>query len=206
MALEELLAALAAEAAEESARAEQLARDEAAGIVAQARIEAQSIEREAARADERELALIAERKLARARASAGAALRAAREELFQEWLDELRTRVAELRSSDRNRSVVRLLVLESVAALPSATSLRVDPRDEALLREVMAELGLSIEVRAQLEVLGGVEVSSPDGRTVRNTFEERLRNAEPGLRILFGRMCGSDATPSLAGPAPETAR
>ena len=167
MPLEELLAALETEAAEESARTDRLAREESARIVAAARIEAQAIEEEAARADEAELALITEQQLAQARAAATAALRGAREELFGAWFSELRVRVAGLRSNARYRSVVRSLVLESIAALPAATLLRVDPRDKALVSEIMAELGLAIELSAQLEVLGGIEVSSSDGRTVR---------------------------------------
>jgi V/A-type H+/Na+-transporting ATPase subunit E len=193
VALEELLAALVAEAAEESARGDRLAREEAARIVAAARIEAQAIEEEAAHTDEAELALIAERQLAHARAAAAAALRSAREEVFGALLSELRARVAGLRSSARYRSVVRSLVLESIAALPAANLLRVDPRDEALVSEITAELGLAIEVSAELEVLGGIEVSSSDGRTVRNTLEERMTNAEPALRILFGKIWSRDA-------------
>ena len=203
MPLEELLAALETEAAEESARTDRLAREESARIVAAARIEAQAIEEEAARADEAELALITEQQLAQARAAATAALRGAREELFGAWFSELRARVAGLRSNARYRSVVRSLVLESIAALPAATLLRVDPRDEALVSEITAELGLAIEVSAQLEVLGGIEVSSSDGRTVRNTFEERLTNAEPALRILFGQIwsrAGSRRTRAATRP------
>ena len=207
MALEELLAALEAEAAEESARTDRLAREEAARIVAAARIEAQAIEEEATRADEAELALMTEQRLAQARAAATAALRGAREELFGALFSELRARVAGLRSNARYRSVMRSLVLESIAALPAATLLRVDPRDEALVSEITAELGLAIEVSAQLEVLGGIEVSSSDGRTVRNTFEERLTNAEPALRILFAQIwsrAGCDAPEPRPGPALET--
>jgi V/A-type H+-transporting ATPase subunit E len=202
----ELLAALEAEAVEESARADRLAREEAARIVAAARIEARTIEEEANRADEAELALTAERARAQARAQAATALRGAREELFGALLGELRARVAGLRSSAVYRSVVRSLVLESLAALPTATSLRVDPRDEALVTEITAELGLAIEVSARLEVLGGIEVSSSDGRTLRNTFEERMTSAEPALRILFGPIVSGDtldAPKPPAGPAPE---
>ena len=36
------------------------------------------------------------------------------------------------------------------------------------------------------ETAGGVELTRGDGRAVRNTVEERLANAEPALRLLFG--------------------
>ena len=200
MALEELLAALEAEAAEESARADRSARDEAARIVAAARIEAQAIEEEATRSDEAELAQMAEQRRAQARAAAAAALRGAREELFGALLSELRARLAGLRSSALYRSVMRSLVRESMAALPTATTLRADPRDEALVSEIVAELGLAVEVSAQIEALGGIEVSSPDGRSVRNTLEERMANAEPALRILFGEIWSRDARDAPGPP------
>jgi V/A-type H+/Na+-transporting ATPase subunit E len=200
VALEELLAALGAEAAEESARADRSARDEAARMVAAARIEAQAIEEEAIRNDETELALMAEQRRAQARGAAAAALRGAREELFGALLSELRGRVAGLRSSALYRTVMRSLVRECMAALPAATALRVDPRDEALVSEIVAELGLAVEVSAQIQVLGGIEAWSPDGRRVRNTLEERMANAEPALRILLGEIWSRDARDAPGPP------
>ena len=79
---------------------------------------------------------------------------------------------------------MRSLIVESLEALPAATVLRVDARDEVLAAGMLA--GRVLQVRAELETAGGVDVSSGDGRAVRNTFEERLANAEPELRMLFG--------------------
>jgi hypothetical protein len=45
-----------------------------------------------------------------------------------------------------------------------------------------------------------VELASGDGRTVRNTIEDRLRNAEPALRLLYGEML---ADPAGTSPAAE---
>ena len=206
MALEELLAALEAEAAEESARADRLAREEAARIVAAARIEAQAIEEEATRADEAELALMAEQRRAQARAAAAAALRGAREELFGALLSELRARVAGLRSSARYRSVMRSLVRESIAALPAATLLRVDPRDEALVSEIAAELGLAIEVSAAARGAWwhrGLELGRPHrAEHVRGAHGERRAGAEDPLRPDLVR-AARDAPGPPPGPALE---
>ena len=38
-----------------------------------------------------------------------------------------------------------------------------------------------------LQTAGGVELAHGEDRAVRNTFEDRLANAEPALRLLFGR-------------------
>jgi vacuolar-type H+-ATPase subunit E/Vma4 len=83
--------------------------------------------------------------------------------------------------------VFRALLRESLAALPTATVLRVDPRDERLAADVLAELGVDMEIVAALQTAGGVELARGEDRAVRNTVEDRLANAEPALRLLFGK-------------------
>lgn len=187
MALEELLAGLESEAKAAAARANEQARDEASRIIEAAWVEARAIEDDAARSEEHEIVIEAVRRRARARIAAAAALREAREECFGLLLAEVRARLELLRSSDSYRSVMRSLIVESLEALPSAAVLRVDARDEVLAARMLAELGHVLDVRAELETSGGVDVSSADGRAVRNTFEERLANVEPELRMLFGK-------------------
>ena len=77
------------------------------------------------------------------------------------------------------------LLAESRAALPSARELRVDPRDADLALPLADGLG----VESTLETWGGLELASDDGRTIRNTLEERLANAEPLLRRRSRRDC-----------------
>jgi V/A-type H+-transporting ATPase subunit E len=187
VALEQLLAGLESEAKAAAALAKEQAREEAARIVEAARVEARAIEDDAARSEGHEIVVEAVRRRARARIAAAAALRGAREECFGLLLAEVHARLMLLRSSDSYRSVLRSLIVESLEALPAAVVLRVDARDEVLTARVLAELGRVLEVRAELETAGGIDVSSADGRAVRNTFEERLANAEPELRILFGK-------------------
>ena len=78
--------------------------------------------------------------------------------------------------------------------------LRVDPRDEALVSEIARRARPRVEVSAQLEALGGIEAASADGRSVRNTLEERMANAEPALRILFGEIWSRDARDAPGPP------
>ena len=82
--------------------------------------------------------------------------------------------------------MLRALLRESLAALPTATVLRVDPRDERMAADLLAELGLDLEIVGTLETAGGVELTHGVDRVVRNTVEDRLANAEPALRLLFG--------------------
>ena len=195
MSLADLLAGLEAEAAAETAGLEVETRIEEERIVEAARAEARSIQEQALLAVEDEVRHEAEHQRALARLAAADAVREAREEAFRELRAEVRARIDTLRDGAVYPSVLRALIRESLAALPAATVLRVDPRDERLAADLLDELDANLEVSATLETAGGVELERGDGRTVRNTFEERLANAEPALRLLFGE--------ALAGRAPE---
>lgn len=195
MALVDLLAGLEVEAAEETARLEAETREEADRIVEAARAEARALGEQAARAGESELRREAEQRRALARLAAASALREAREEAFREFLAEVRARLVALRDGASYPAVLRELIGESLTALPAATTLRIDPRDETLAAKLLAGLDAGLQVVAALETAGGVELASGDGRTVRNTIEERIANAEPTLRLLFGE--------TLAGRARE---
>jgi vacuolar-type H+-ATPase subunit E/Vma4 len=187
MTLVDLLAGLEAEAAAETARLEAETQQEADRLVEEARAEAQVLREQATRAGEVELQREAEQRRALARLAAAATVREAREDAFARLLAEVRERLDALREGDDRRAALRELTREGLAALPAATTLRVDPRDERLAAELLAELGAKVEVVAALETAGGVELADGAGRTVRNTIEERLANAEPALRLLFGQ-------------------
>jgi len=90
---------------------------------------------------------------------------------------------------------------EALAAVPAAGVLRVDPRDVELARGIVQELGARLELEPELDTLGGVEVSAGGGLTVRNTLEERLRNAEAELRVLAGELLEPASALVAAGHA-----
>jgi vacuolar-type H+-ATPase subunit E/Vma4 len=186
MALVELLAGLEAEAASDTTRLEAETRQEANRIVEAAQADARALQEQAARASEQELQHEVEQRHARARLSAAAAVRDAREEAFREFLAAVRVRIAALREGAEYPSVLGALIRESTTVLAAGTVLRVDGRDERLVSELIEDIDPQLNVVAALETAGGVELASADGRTVRNTVEERLANAEPALRLLFG--------------------
>jgi vacuolar-type H+-ATPase subunit E/Vma4 len=198
MALNKLLTALEAEAAAEAAQLEQDAREEARVIVEQARAEARALTERAAHADAHDLERDLAQRRATVRLDAAAALRQTREESFRTLLTAVHAQLTTLRTSPGYTETLRAAIEESLAALPAATALRVDPRDERLATAILEQLGARLPVVATLETAGGVEVVGTDGRSVRNTLEERFSNAEPALRLLFGQ------TFADAPPAPNT--
>jgi vacuolar-type H+-ATPase subunit E/Vma4 len=186
MALSDLLAGLKAEADAEQAQLEAQTNAEVIRIGDAARAEARRLEQEALQVVEDELRREVEAKRARARLLAAGVVRQARDESFRECLENVRGRLETARNSSTYPTMLRVLLRESLAALPAATVLRVDPRDERTAALLLSELGLDLEIVASLQTAGGVELAQGEDRAVRNTIEDRLANAEPALRLLFG--------------------
>jgi V/A-type H+-transporting ATPase subunit E len=186
MALSDLLAGLEAEAAAERAGLVAETSAEVIRIDEAAQAEARLLEEEALRAIDDEVRRETEARRARARLAAAAAVRQARDDSFRDCLEIVRGRLEVVRTSSTYPAVFRALLRESLAALPTATVVRVDPRDERLATHVLAELGVDLELVGALQTAGGVELARGEDRAVRNTVEDRLANAEPALRLLFG--------------------
>jgi vacuolar-type H+-ATPase subunit E/Vma4 len=184
--LKDLLNAIEAEAKEESARLESESRAEADAILAQARAGAAGAREEVLRAPAAATANEADRRVALARLEASRLEREAREEALALLLAEARTRLAAARDEPGYRETLRALMREALAALPDASTARVNPPDEALAAELARQLGADLTVAPDPGV-GGVVLESADGRVVRNTFEERLATAAPRLRPWYGR-------------------
>jgi vacuolar-type H+-ATPase subunit E/Vma4 len=181
MALADLLRAIEAEADLERAQAERAAEAEASAILARAREEAHALELALSAAQEAQARTEAALILALAERDAASAIRSAREAAFVSLLDGIRETFAALRASEAYPSLFAALLAESRAALPVAGVVRIDRRDADLVWPLAGGLGVELT----LESWGGLELATDDGRTLRNTLEERLANAEPILRRRF---------------------
>jgi vacuolar-type H+-ATPase subunit E/Vma4 len=129
------------------------------------------------------------RRLHQARLEALRTTGAARERLVEEVLAETRRRLASIRADLDYPAILCRLTEEAVAVLGdeiadgSQPHLEADPRDEALLRRILSQLGLRITVTTPLACWGGVIVKSGSGQIVAtNTLEARLERATPFLR------------------------
>jgi len=195
MALDDLLRAIEAEADEERILADRQRAASAAAIVDAATREAVAVEAELTREPEAESLVAADRLRALARLHAASTVRAAREEAYAAVLERIREALAALRGSAAYPAVFRALVEESRAALPGAHELRVDRRDYDLAVDMAGDL----KVVAVLDTWGGVELADDDGRTIRNTIEERLANADLLLRGRFAQWLAAGIGAQTAG-------
>jgi V/A-type H+-transporting ATPase subunit E len=188
MALKDLLAALEADAAGETERLRAETGTEALHIVETAQREARALEEHVAQADEAELGRELTRRRSEARLATAAMLREEHEACVATLQAALRRRLETLREREEYPSVLRALVEESLAAIPSPSVLRVDPRDIELARDIVRDLDVRLDLEPDLDTLGGVEAVDGNGLTVHDTVEARLRNAEPALRVLAGEL------------------
>jgi vacuolar-type H+-ATPase subunit E/Vma4 len=113
----------------------------------------------------------------------------AREALVDEALRRTREHLAHLRENGSYATVLRQLVTEALAELDSSGAgastigLVGDPRDVALLRDILFDIGLGSSATYELGCWGGVVARSDDRRVIAiNTLEARLDRATPHLR------------------------
>jgi V/A-type H+/Na+-transporting ATPase subunit E len=178
MALTDLLQAIETEADADRARAAEQATAAAAAVIEDARRAARALKAQLTDAGAAEGRRAAAHELALARLDAAASIRSAREEAFVSLISGIQAELAAVRDTSAYPELFHALVAESRNALPAASVLRVDRRDADLVRG----LAPGLRVEPTLECWGGIELDSEDDRTVRDTLEERLANAELLLR------------------------
>ena len=120
----------------------------------------------------------AERARALARLDAARAIRGEREDAFSSLLTGVRSELGALRASGGYPALFRALLAEGREALPGAAELRVDRRD----LDLATPLARGLRIDPTLDTCGGIELTSDDDRSIRNTVEERLANADLLLR------------------------
>ncbi|MEC5181004.1 hypothetical protein [Arthrobacter sp. CG_A4] len=187
MPLSDLLKAIQAEADDEIAADRRTVQAEADAVVAEASVKAAALERELEVQAGAEARVEAGRRLAAARLAAAARVRSAREDAFLALRTEL---VSGLRATRDTRSYPELLaqlIRGAMEALPDTTRLRIDPRDAELALEQVADIVPAVTLDPSLQTWGGVEAVNAGGRSVVNTLEQRLADAESRLRIFFAR-------------------
>ena len=157
------------------------------GILAQAHMEARQIEEDSCEAAS--VPAVAERAriLHRARLESLRIVGDVREDLVDTAMTRTRECLATIRSDDSYPCVLRRMIQEALAGLSSGETshvqLIVDPRDRALLGDILHDLNPDLCARYEWKGWGGLVAKSEDGRVVIiNTFESRLEHATAFLR------------------------
>lgn len=198
MALDDILAAIRTETEAEIARIRCDGEARIAEVKAHGAEEATAIEAEAASAMDAAASGRRDRIVNRARLEADRIMRSAAESVYVEAVAEAERRVAGLSGDAAYAPLLADLLEESLAVLPDARIVEVDPRDRELVAGLLAERRLHhLDVAPDLSTAGGVAVATGDGRRVVNTFEARRVRAERHLRRI-----AIETIPALNGGAP----
>ena len=185
MGVETIVEAIGSEAAEQIAAIES-ERDRTIERIAQeahARADAERQKWASSRDEE------AERKRAgivnRARLEADRRIAEVREDLFQQALARVEGMLEELTGEPRYEEIFEALYEEAISVVPDAdATVLVRPEDRELAERLHLERGGVGSVAATLSCIGGLDIETDDGRSVRNTFDSRLALSERELRRL----------------------
>lgn len=191
MPLKDLLNAIEAEADGESVRLLTESETEAEAILSGACEEASRAREETLGAHASATRGEADRRISLARLEAGRIERTAREQAYALLLSQARAALAAAREEPGYPDTLGALLAEALAALPDATMVHINPGDEELTRDLAQVTAPDLGVAPDPDVGEGVVLESAGGRVVRNTMEERLANAGPGLRPWYGRRIGA---------------
>ena len=195
MGLAEILQSIEAKAAQQVAERESAANKESRSIIAAAQAEAMRIkETDHAMAMVR-LRREQERLFGAAQLDRQRQFAAAREHWLGQVLARARQQLTDLRNGAGYARGYEQLVREAMGEIASAVKLEIDPRDEQLMRRIMAALGIDGEIIPTLYTSGGLRVSSLDGCiTVDNTVEARLENGWRDLRQRLAALLTAEET------------
>jgi len=158
------------------------------GILAHARMEADQIEEDARAVSSAPAARERARIIHHARLEALRLIGTVREELVDSTLAQTREQLATIRTNPIYADVLQQLTREALNELTTPSRgekavLVADPRDQPILEDILADLGLDLRVNYNLTCWGGLIAKSEDGRVVAiNTLEARLERAMPFLR------------------------
>lgn len=213
MSLHAILDAILASGAQQVAEIEASTYKRTHEILANARIEAGQIEQEASTRARSPAFRERARILHRARMEALQIFGTTREELVDRALDQIRGRLAAMRTDRLYPAVLHFLTSEALAELESSeieigmAVLEADRRDRLAMESILREMGQKIPVSYTLTCWGGVVARSEDSRVVViNTLETRLERAAPYLRRYLAACFENEASETEANRFGELAQ
>lgn len=192
MSLHAILEAIRLAGSEKVQEIEAVARSQTYEILANARLEAEEIHKEACAKASAPAARERAQILHRSRLEALQIVGSVREAMIDIALERVRGCLISIRADPAYPEVLRQLTLQTLDEIRTSqenngtTLLKVDPRDQRLIEQIIQEQGLDLKVRCELNTWGGLIAESDDERiVVINTLESRLERAAPFLRHIL---------------------
>ncbi len=191
MAVEDIFRALEAEGDKECQAVVDRAKEQAKSIIGEAEEQARRITQE--KIDKVCASLAGEQAqvLNSARLRQIKETTATKEGYIRRAFDEAKGHLS-LRSKPNYERTFELLAKEALGLRPGKVRVYVDPKDASVAQAVLPRLCDEFELYTELECLGGLRVTTEDGRVTHlNTIDSRLEKARQALKskvasILFG--------------------
>jgi len=178
MAIEDIFRALEEQADEEVNRILHAATVQADAVEHEAREEAERITSAKIQAADTAVQAKAAKAVNAARLQVKRDLAQVRDNAVEASFEEAAKRLAAMRGTPEYERVFAALAREACEGLDTECEFQVAPEDAALAEKVATDLGLNFTISPTLETIGGLVVSTHNGRVVRrNTFETRLQKA-----------------------------
>jgi V/A-type H+-transporting ATPase subunit E len=169
------------------------ARRQSDEILREAKRKAEQIRSESLEDAEQRAEIEKTRALYRAKSEVKNLINAEKNAVYQESFSQAFKRLEEARKNPEYGAVFRKLLLDALSEVDSQNPvIHIDQRDEELCRNVLSTLGVNASVISDLDSMGGVEVTSPEGSvSVSNTIESRLEKSKSLLKPeIFSRLYG----------------
>jgi V/A-type H+/Na+-transporting ATPase subunit E len=189
VAIEDILRALEEQGQADCEACTEEARAHAAQILEDAQAKATSIHEHHISSIERTARTEAMKRVNAARLKGRMQVSGVRGEGLDGVFDTARQRLGTLRQRADYPQLFASLAQEALDGVEGPVVIRVAPGDVDLARQVASQLGVSAEVKGDVETAGGLIVESSGGKIVRrNTLEDRLGRARPYIQADVARV------------------
>jgi vacuolar-type H+-ATPase subunit E/Vma4 len=175
MAMEDIFKALERQAEQDVAEMLDAAREQAAGIVEDAEAKAQQIRAAKIEAGRSLVSARTARVINAARLDSRRQMAGVKERAIANSYDDALQKLSAMRGDAGYPALFRSLAAEALDRVEGDTTVMVDPADESLAKQTMAELGASATIDTSTSSRGGLTIVANDGTLWRrNTLEDRL--------------------------------
>jgi len=193
MAYENLLKSVEESALEKKRELQIKAQKQADEIRSGAKKQAEEISEHAIKEAESSVAIERNKQLYLAKGAIKEQALKSREKVFEAAFEAAGQRLSRLREDDTYPVIFRRLAEETIGAMGQTPFvIHIDQRDLDLCKKTLAAINVSCGIQADLECMGGLVATSPDGLiTLANTIESRLERVREHKRLeIYGILSG----------------